>query len=272
MAKIALLGGKLKVKRPGYSISYPNYLEISATGTGAAPITSNLFPDSNFTLEVCMYVQGFFNPTGMSDSENTQQIGLWQGVSQNLYPCFIRFRANGSIEFQNYLAGAAANIFTGKGLVKPGRWFHLAAVHDYTNRTLYYYINGSPVFQGELTASPLRDTRGFALGVVDSARGVNNFIGNFDEIRMWRVARTAAQIAANWNRPNAALLADGQITAAACAGCWSFDTPNTNIFLDGSGNNLHMGSTFGTLMRAQQGPADFLTGYPTTPTTLSLVP
>ena len=250
-------------------MAYPAFLQTGTSSAPGTPPAANVFPDGNFTFEACLYIQGFFNPGSYADSQTSQIIALSEGPPGFCF--FIRALASGAIEFQNYNGGA--NFFTGAGIVKVGRWFHLAVVYDWTGRTYYVYINGQQVYQTAITVA-LRDCRNIALGVATSARNNNNLIGAIDEARMWPTARTPAQISANWNRPNAALLADGQITAATCVGCWDFDTPmlaGLAICLDASGRHWDLASSFSALHRGQQGPASFLTGYLTTPTTLSTV-
>ncbi len=81
-------------------------------------------------------------------------------------------------------------------------WHHVAVVRNATAQTVSLYVNG--VFQQTLsyvTPLPVAQTAAFRIG---NRTAGNVFLGTIDEVRVWTTARTAGEIAANWNRELAA--------------------------------------------------------------------
>jgi Concanavalin A-like lectin/glucanases superfamily/Secretion system C-terminal sorting domain len=74
------------------------------------------------------------------------------------------------------------------------KWYHVAATYD--GASMKYYVNGCQVAQmsatGTLFQNDYKTTIGYSI-----ARNSEPFYGNLDEIRIWNVARTQAQIQAN---------------------------------------------------------------------------
>lgn len=88
-------------------------------------------------------------------------------------------------------------ILRGGIVASAGSWTHVAASYNTLNATLNLYTNGA------LVAS----TNTFYLAPPVSGRGGETFVrmgedfaGRLDEVRIWNVVRTAAQIQANTNR------------------------------------------------------------------------
>jgi len=78
---------------------------------------------------------------------------------------------------------------------EPGVWYHVAAVVNGADKEVLLYVNGEEVASATYTGS----------GVINPDTGIrrigyNNFggrfLGDIDEVRFWRVARTQAQIRA----------------------------------------------------------------------------
>lgn len=89
-------------------------------------------------------------------------------------------------------------LVTANGVLTQGKWQHVAAVKNGSNR--YVYINGQQI---GLTGTPLttaNNTDSVMIGV-DFATSPRYFDGNIDEVRIWRTARTQDSIVANMNRP-----------------------------------------------------------------------
>jgi hypothetical protein len=83
------------------------------------------------------------------------------------------------------------------GSVSVGKWTHVACVHDPDGGQLRAYIDGT--LAGNIAAAPLSSTgNGAAVGMNDPSG--DNFDGLIDEVRVWKAARTAAQIAASAQR------------------------------------------------------------------------
>jgi gliding motility-associated-like protein len=106
--------------------------------------------------------------------------------------------------------GAAA---AGVTLV-PNRMYHLAATYD--GAMLKYYVNGCLTGQMAWTGNMVQNNLTTAIGNMSTCQ-CEQFIGYIDEVRIWNVARTQAQIAANMtNLPT-------PTTQPGLLGYWKFD-------------------------------------------------
>ncbi len=104
-------------------------------------------------------------------------------------------------------------------------WHHVAYTYDGTTHTLY--VDGSAV-DAETNPADERTPTSVWLGTLDGSRQM--YTGLMDEVRVWNVARTAAQVAADrqHGRPGAA---DGLVAY------WTFDdVASGGRALDASGN------------------------------------
>ncbi len=84
---------------------------------------------------------------------------------------------------------------TGPGILQAGYWYHIAAVNDNGNRKLY--VNGveKPLTGTAVDVKPNTDP--LLLGADYLAAGGSRFFnGAMDEVRIWNVARTQAEIQA----------------------------------------------------------------------------
>src|SRR5262249_36642759 len=120
--------------------------------------------------------------------------------------------------------------------LRLNRWHHLAVVFD---------ANGTTVYLDGLSAGTTSYKAGLA-GVSGAARHFigscslypnNSFRGEFDEVRLWRGARTAEQIRQNKDRALSG-------SETGLVGLWNFDDA-ANPGRDASPNGYH-----GTLIRA----------------------
>lgn len=91
------------------------------------------------------------------------------------------------------------SLYSPEGLIELDTWFHIAGVVDGLNRTMSVFFNGAEVaqmsFGGETihqSALPLRI--GWMHEENDTA--ISPFAGQIDEVRIWNVARTQAEIRA----------------------------------------------------------------------------
>lgn len=103
----------------------------------------------------------------------------------------------------NYWVFAACPMsITSTGSIPNGVWTHVAiVVTTFPTKTLEFFING--VSAGYSTDASISIGNGSAgslfLGKQGSSCFCNFFNGTMDEVRVWNVARTQAQIAANMN-------------------------------------------------------------------------
>ncbi|MFJ7498933.1 LamG-like jellyroll fold domain-containing protein [Serratia grimesii] len=180
-------------------------LPPSITGLGFSPSCdySVLMPDliadtDAFTLEFWLQVTSADGTLFVLQSRGSSQPGcvaLQDGV-----PVFM-------VEQKLALAADTALL--------PGYWYHLALSFDGTSGGAIH-INGQP---GASTCDPLSqpdppDT-GWMIG------GPNGFDGILNEIRMWRVVRTTAEIIDTMNRP----IASDNPAWPTLAGYWPCNEP-----------------------------------------------
>jgi hypothetical protein len=118
-------------------------------------------------------------------------------------------------------------------------WHHVAASFVASTRQLTLYLDGVQVAQGTL---PARSTAGNALAVSigRNGSGSNPWTGKIDDLRIWNLARTGAQIAANYQAELAS-------APAGLVGNWKFNegsgtsavdstaTPQNATLLNGAG-------------------------------------
>ncbi len=77
-------------------------------------------------------------------------------------------------------------------------WTHVCAVRSGT--TAYFYLNGSLDSYGSINGSVLTSTNPLGIGQdISTNLGNEQFLGSYDEFRLWNYARTANQIATNYN-------------------------------------------------------------------------
>jgi hypothetical protein len=85
--------------------------------------------------------------------------------------------------------------------INNGAWHHVAAVYDPGNSlgSTLLYINGALAAQGNLTVAVNTATT-VALRIGCRVDGLNYFLGDIDEVRIWNTARSASQILASYNK------------------------------------------------------------------------
>ncbi|MEK7786755.1 MAG: Ig-like domain-containing protein, partial [Chloroflexota bacterium] len=131
------------------------------------------------------------------------QGAYWLVVETNGTP---RFFYTKSGETWSAVNGAAGDIV-------PGAWYHFAGVYDGTNATIY--VNG--VAKGTVVnAGTLATTDPNPVWFGRNSGGTDSFAGMLDEVRIWNVARTAAELQAAMNTPLTG-------AEAGLAGYWRLD-------------------------------------------------
>jgi hypothetical protein len=171
------------------------------------PHNAALNPTGAFTLEAWVAIS---NSAGAEDcrsiaGKNYQQ-AWWLGQ------CTV----GGQPILRTYLKGSSS--LKQGGIIPRGVWTHVAVVFNGTQRL--HYINGELAAQFAETG-PLT-TSGSAMRIGSDTAWNFSPNGSIDEVRLWNVARTTAQIRANLNK---------RITAAqpGLVALWS---------LDGNGNDI----------------------------------
>jgi hypothetical protein len=153
---------------------------------------------------------------------------------------WVGFYSDGRLRFYPHGSDSLA---TGNGTVPAGVWTHVAVTYDGVN-TSRFYINGVLDKVASVTAGPLESApSGQALGIGFDAHDdftPNYFGGGIDNVRIWNVVRSSAQIKDGMFQsiamPHPGLLAE-----------WSFDGDAS----DGTGN--HDGSLVGYYTSSNEG-------------------
>ena len=194
----------------GHAFGPGNAISLDGTN-GYVQAASGVYVSGDFTIEGWVFVRSYNSWSRLidfADGPNTNNVYLALSYGSTGYPTMGVFTNNNGTPILE--AGTQ---------LPTNQWVHLAATLNDTNGTIY--INGNPVANGPLNVAP---------NVVRT----NNYIGRsnysgdkyanamFDEIRIWNVALTQAQIQ---NTMHESL----PINTRGLVGLWEFD--------EGSGTN-----------------------------------
>lgn len=138
--------------------------------------------------------------------------------------------------------------------ITTGQWVHIAGTWD--GITLRVYKNGVLVGSNEPGRSPIAGSESFWIGRRhDTAGSVNFFPGYIDDVRIWNVARTQAEIQAGMNR---------ELTGseAGLVGYWKFNEGSGTTANDSTANGNHGTLNGGVAWTSHK----YWSGYRTSPT------
>lgn len=203
----------------------PNNAIAVDGNTGKASVaTGGAFNVQAFTIETWAKVQG------------TTLLGGELMSNGNNYT--LRVLANGNLMF-SIRTGTSAwkqHVVTGSNL-KDNQWHHVAVTRDAT--TVSAYIDGT-LAQTFSTPQQISFTGGpnFVVGQHGQGDPAFNLTGQLDEVRIWTSPRTAAEIAANWNK-------ELTLPQSGLAGYWQFNQSTGTTVNDISGNNRALTMTPG---------------------------
>ncbi|MEM6648203.1 MAG: LamG-like jellyroll fold domain-containing protein, partial [Bacteroidota bacterium] len=157
----------------------------------------------------------------------------------------LALREDLNVSISNHTGSTNHSVNSG-GLITPGEWVHVAGTFDSATNELRIYING--VLQGTTTdaSAPQRsDIYDLMFGVEPS--GGNEFRGLMDEIRIWNVARTEAQILAAMKVP---LTGDED----NLVGYWPIQQGGGNVVGNFTQNGLHGTANPGVYWTSEAAP------------------
>lgn len=119
------------------------------------------------------------------------------------------------------------------GSMQPNTWYHVAGTYD--GSFIRYYVNGCLIIEQPATGSIVTNNLLTAIGNQSNC-GCEQFNGEIDELRIWNVARSQADIAANmFNMAN-------PTTQTGLVTYYKFDGNLTNA----QGNATYNGTWVGT--------------------------
>ena len=169
--------------------------------------SDTLFNNESFTFELWFNADG---PGVLVNEADTASAAAWDIA-------FAEITTGGIIR-----AGVPNVPTLTVGTVAFGTWHHLAITYNQTNQTFAAYLDGTAAGNStgnRQSPADIGRTSVYCLG----RGGPKNlgpgpfFSGKFDEVRIWRVALTADEIASTWNRIRTT---DG----VGLVALWHFDT------------------------------------------------
>jgi len=138
------------------------------------------------------------------------------------------------LRFQTKDSSAVASTVVGLTSLQPGVWYHVAGV--WNGSELRVYVNGVPDGSLASASNPKLGNTALLIGARGIASGQGVFAGYIDELRVWSVARSQADLAAN----QSACLTG---TEPGLAAYWRFNEDDTMVAHD-STPNLNNGMLF----------------------------
>ena len=141
-------------------------------------------------------------------------------------------RENGKIQIASSPDGRGQQTFyTASDTIQLGKWYHIAGVINAETDTMRLYINGIEVgktdFKGETRFYQSRKPLRIGWTHEEKRPTQSPFVGLIDEVRIWNVARTEAEIRSDMNT---------QLTGdePGLAAYWKFDAATDGVVPDAS--------------------------------------
>ncbi|MEB3340848.1 LamG-like jellyroll fold domain-containing protein [Okeania sp.] len=193
-----------------------DYLEIPDTNA------IDFAKDQNFTVESWVQADPNQTPGGNTDRDIIEK---WSGPGG--YPYVIRYdRNNGKIVAARWDGTNGPAIVSTKTL-NDGQYHHIAFVKD--GSALKLYIDGQ--LEGTTTDTTTGNTQNNSPLFIGNRGGVaNHFKGKVDELRIWNVARTEAEIQDSLN-------ATFTGNETGLVGYWNFNNDSGTTATDLTSNN-----------------------------------
>jgi hypothetical protein len=226
-------------------------VEASVSGLVGSPVTFTVTATPNFALDFdqawvtvpdhadldlaeTWTLEAWFKPRNVEGGPQ-HIISKWNGGGNASYVVSIAF---GRLSTAIHDGVSPTQAVEPTGLPQNNVWQHVAVTLD--NGTLRIYINGvlDRTFTGSQT--PMNSDRPVSFGREGPPFGGWLYNGLIDEVRIWNVARTGAQIA---DAMNARL----QGTETGLVGYWPFDEGTGDVAFDatGRGHNGQLGNVVG---------------------------
>ncbi|MBS4043359.1 MAG: HYR domain-containing protein, partial [Chitinophagaceae bacterium] len=115
-------------------------------------------------------------------------------------------------------------------------WKHITGVYNSSTKTVAIYLDGilksSTNVNAAWTRTSTTTTSPFTIGNMPTYNGYP-FMGKIDEVRVWNIARSASEIAENYNR-----IVNPQSTGIV--GYYKLDNNSNNQYVDASLNAIHL--------------------------------
>ena len=152
----------------------------------SVPDAAALNFSTSFTVEAWVYVSSISATSGSIITKGTGAGGEEYCLDiGGALPTVVRFFTR---------TGTSAFIATSTLTVSANTWTHLAGTWDGSN--VYVWVNGVPSAPAACTVAPTSNSHVVSIGSRQSSNTTYDLTqnGNIDEVRIWNVARTQAQI------------------------------------------------------------------------------
>jgi len=162
------------------------------TGDLEVPCRPRLSPKGSFSVDFFMKPRSLYmyssGPTLVS--MGTDKYG-W--VEDHASSAFAVRLQSGGVGFDIWPRTSIRYITRGsEGLLKTGKWYHIAAVLDTTQKKAFLYVNAKKVREFSTTAEMDNTTRRFPLRI--GGMGYKRYEGCIDELHLWAVPLTQKQV------------------------------------------------------------------------------
>ncbi|RYE14352.1 MAG: hypothetical protein EOP51_28305, partial [Sphingobacteriales bacterium] len=165
---------------PGNSLSFNGSQSVTITGG------VDLSATGKFTQEAWIY--------STSSAGDGQMRGFLGNQATDRSPSMWVFNGT-QIHGLFYHADGSYAYYISDPVITPNKWQHIAQTFDGTDFKLYVNGQNIPVTYTGTPAGTISPTPVAFIGRVD-----NFFFGKIDEVRLWNVARTDAEIKANFDK------------------------------------------------------------------------
>lgn len=192
-----------------------------------------LFYSKDHKAQSSLYLPGSVNWVNVGDLDiagnqlTVEALVYYTGASVNVVskhtdPGNVNYLLRlGSFEITTTSGFAAFGGVAAAGVsIVPNRMYHLAATYD--GAMLRYYVNGCLTGSMAWTGNMIQSNIATAIGQQSTCQ-CEQYVGYIDEVRIWNVARTQAQIAANMQD------LPSPTTQPGLQGYWKFDNSYVNL-------------------------------------------
>lgn len=219
------------------TLTRENYIRVFSGGESALEFDGQISHASCESSEMLnltefLTIEAWINPSGWGESG---EIGYGRIVDKNKFTlCLIGESSNfndHSLSFQVFQeSGPPSFSFTPENSIILDEWQHVAVTYS-VDSGVQMYINGvlQEIIQTVPPSNPIADNSQYDLIVGNSDDNGFAFDGVIDEVRIWNIVRSSAEIESNISQ----LLAGDEQGLAAY---WKMNEGYDELLTDGSGN------------------------------------
>ncbi len=168
----------------------PSALDFNGSNQYASfPHNAAQVPASELTIEAWIYPRSVFANSSMI-------------IMKGSYGYALSLGANGCTtgnKLNYWTSGSCATAITSTGTVALNQWSHVAVVVKAATNSLEFFINGVSAGTASTGANINNGGNGALVLGTQGTCLCNYFNGKMDEVKVWNVARTQAQIASSMN-------------------------------------------------------------------------